>query len=129
LWTVPRPRKALREWARVTKPGGIVAAADGWWEEPSVEMQARRAIGAAFRAVLERPAPSRAAYEPLRPRLPLARGLSPYSARHYFDQAGLGRIVVRDLREVRAAERRAMAPWRWIDQARFTWLASGIVPE
>ncbi len=129
LWTLPRPRKALREWARVTRPGGIVAVADGWWEEPGFEMQVRRAIGAALRTALERSSPSHAAYEPLRPRLPLSRGLSPYSARHYLDQAGLSRIVVRDLRDVRAAERRTMAPWRWIDQARFTWLASGIVPE
>jgi SAM-dependent methyltransferase len=128
LWTLPRPRKAIQEWARVTRPGGVVAAADGWWEEPGPTMQSRRVIGAALRAVLEGPAPGREAYKPLLQRLPLSHGLSPYSVRHYFDQAGLERIVVRDLGAVRAAERYGMPPWRWIDQARFTWIASGIVP-
>jgi SAM-dependent methyltransferase len=129
LWTLPRPRKTIQEWARVTRPGGVVAAADGWWEEPGAAMQSRRALGAALRAMLERPSPSRAAYKPILQRLPLSHGLSPYSVRHYFDQAGLTRIVVKDLSAVRAAERYTMPPWRWIDQARFTWIASGIVPE
>jgi SAM-dependent methyltransferase len=129
LWTLPRPRKTVQEWARVTRPGGVVAAADGWWEEPGPTMRSRRVIGAALRAVLERPSPARAAYKPLLQRLPLSRGLSPYSVRHYLDQAGLVRIVVKDLGTVRAAERYSMPPWRWIDQARFTWIASGIVPE
>ncbi len=129
LWTLPRPRKTIQEWARVTRPGGMVAVADGWWQEPGPTMQSRRAIGAALRAVLERPSPSRAAYKPLLQRLPLSPGLSPYSVRHYLDQAGLARIVVKDLSAVRAAERRTMPPWRWIDQARFTWIASGIVPK
>ena len=92
-------------------------------------MQSRRAIGAALRAVLERPSQDRDAYKPLLQRLPLSKGLSPYSVRHYLDQAGLVRIVVKDLSAVRAAERYTMAPWRWIDQARFTWMASGVVPE
>jgi len=129
LWTLPRPRKTIKEWARVVRPGGLVAVADGWWEEPGPEMRTRRAIGGAFRAVLERPSAASQAYRALRPRLPLVGGLSPYSIRYYLDQAGLERIVVRDLKTIRAAERRSMAPWRWIDQARFTWLATGIVPE
>ncbi|HXT36516.1 MAG TPA: class I SAM-dependent methyltransferase [Chloroflexota bacterium] len=129
LWTLPRPRKALGEWARVTRPGGMVAVSDGWWEEPGSEMRARRAIGGALRAVLERPSAASAAYRHLRPSLPLAGGLSPYSIRYYLDHAGLERIVVRDLKTIRAAERRSMPPWRWIDQARFTWIATGMVPE
>ncbi len=87
LWTLPRPRKTIGEWARMTRPGGLVAVADGWWEEPGPEMRARRAIGSAFRAALERPSASSAAYRELRPSLPLAGGLSPYSIRYYLDHA------------------------------------------
>nr|WP_319540685.1 methyltransferase domain-containing protein [uncultured Methanospirillum sp.] len=29
LWTLPHPDKAIREWARVTRPGGIIIAIDG----------------------------------------------------------------------------------------------------
>src|SRR5207245_192630 len=52
LWTLPKPRAALREWARVVRPGGIVAVADGWWNEPGREMRLRRAVGSRLRRVL-----------------------------------------------------------------------------
>jgi ubiquinone/menaquinone biosynthesis C-methylase UbiE len=31
LWTVPDPKKAIREWKRVLKPGGMVIIIDGNW--------------------------------------------------------------------------------------------------
>lgn len=129
LWTLPDPLAALREWARVVRSGGIVAVADGWWGEPSRDMKARRAIGSALRKVFERSGPAHADYGALRDRLPLYGGVSPYSVRYFLDGAGLERIVVRDLKAIRAAERRSMPPWRWIDQARHTWLATGYRPS
>ena len=29
LWTLPHPDKAIREWARITRPGGVIIAIDG----------------------------------------------------------------------------------------------------
>jgi ubiquinone/menaquinone biosynthesis C-methylase UbiE len=130
FWTLPRPVDALREWVRVVKGGGIVAVADGWWNEPSESMRRRRALGRLIRKV----APSNGHEHPgydrvLTKQLPVAGGVSPYSIRYFLDQAGLDRLKVRDLASIRAAERRSIPPWFWIDRARHTWLATGHKPE
>jgi SAM-dependent methyltransferase len=129
FWTLPRPIDTLREWVRVVRPGGIVAVADGWWAEPSRDMRIRRAIGHAIRKVVPGGQDGHPGYETLHNELPVAGGVSPYSIRYYLDQAGLVRLKVRDLKSVRAAERRSIPPWLWIDRARFTWLATGFKPD
>lgn len=130
FWTLPRPKAAVREWARVVRPGGLIAIADGWWSPPGRQWQARRAAGRTLRRLLE------PGYEAAQPdytafgnRLPLAGGVSPYSIRYYLDSADLVRISVRDLRAVRRAELRSMPPWRWIDRTPYTWLATAFRPE
>jgi SAM-dependent methyltransferase len=129
FWTLPEPHAALKEWARVVRPGGLVVIADGWWVDPARTMRMRRAIGALLRRVLEGGKHDHPGYAAIYPRLPLAGGVSPYSIRYYLDHAGLTRIRVRDLRSIRRAERRALPIWRWIDQARFTWLATAYRPD
>jgi SAM-dependent methyltransferase len=129
FWTLPSPRAALREWVRVVRPGGMVAVADGWWDEPGQVMRLRRAVGGALRRWLEPQRHGHAGYEALRGRLPLAGGVSPYSIRYWLDSVDLERIRVRDLAAVRAAERASIPPWLRIDRARFTYLATAYRPE
>ena len=129
FWNLIDPQAAVREWARVVRPGGMIAIADGWWEEPGRINEARRAVGRRLRSVLEPGHAENTDYELVRPHLPIAGGVSPYSVRYYLDSAGLKHIRVRDLKSVRAAERTVRPLWHRIDQARFTWLAVGIKPE
>ena len=130
FWTLPKPRAALREWARVVRPGGMIAIADGWWSPPGRQWQLRRSAGRALRRLLE---PGYDAAQPdysgFGDRLPLAGGVSPYSIRYYLDSADLVRIRVRDLRSVRRAELRSTPPWRWIDRSPYTWLATAFRPD
>ena len=129
FWTLPSPIKTLREWKRVARQGGIVAIADGWWNEPSPAMRRRRAIGAMIRRVLARGHDDHHGNAALRSKLPVADGVSPYSIRYFLDQAGLERLKVADLKMVRDAERRSLPPWYWIDRPRYTWLATGYKPS
>jgi ubiquinone/menaquinone biosynthesis C-methylase UbiE len=129
FWTLPDPLGAVREWARVVRPGGLVLIADGWWNEPSQPAQLRRAIGRVLRALFEGEAEEQHRYATVQTQLPVVNGVSPYSIRYYLDSANLTRIRVRDLRSVRQAERRARPIWQWIDMARYTWLASAFKPE
>jgi hypothetical protein len=55
----------------------------------------------------------------------LSGGVSPYSIRYYLDTAGFERLRVRDLAAIRAAARQDLPIWRWVDQPRYTWLATG----
>lgn len=129
FWTLPDPHAAVREWVRVVRPGGLIAIADGWWGDPSRQMRIRRAIGKAMRRIAGDQGHQLPGYAAIAPHLPVGAGVSPYSIRYYLAGADLARIRVRDLRAIRRAERSALPPWRWIDQARFTWLATGYRPE
>jgi SAM-dependent methyltransferase len=129
FWTLPDPLAAVREWARVVRPGGLVSIADGWWGEPSRQMRIRRAIGAALRRAFRDAGHQMPGYAAISSRLPIGTGISPYSVRYYLSSADLQQIRVRDLRAIRAAERRALPLWRWIDQARYTWLATAYRPD
>jgi ubiquinone/menaquinone biosynthesis C-methylase UbiE len=129
FWTLPDPHRAVREWARVLRPGGVMLIADGWWHEPSRRAELRRATGRALRRVFTRGDDQRYHYAGVTAKLPVVDGVSPYSIRYYLDSAGLTQIRVRDLRSIRRAERGARPMWQWIDMARYTWLARAIKPD
>lgn len=129
FWTLPQPIAAIREWARVTRPGGMIAIADGWWSAPDRDLRLRRAIGKPLRRLFEGRTHEHPGYDQISSQLPLSGGVSPYSIRYYLDQGNLERIRVRDLKSIRSAERRSLPLYRRIDQPRYTYLASGFRPE
>lgn len=54
LWTLPHPGTAIREWKRVLRPDGRIAAIDGLWFEDSPGMRLRRFLSSAITAIKER---------------------------------------------------------------------------
>ena len=45
LWTLPRPERAVAEWKRVLKPGGLLVVVDGDWFDDRFSYRAQRFLG------------------------------------------------------------------------------------
>ncbi|HEV7508763.1 MAG TPA: class I SAM-dependent methyltransferase [Thermoanaerobaculia bacterium] len=45
LWTLPRPEKAVADWKRVLKPGGLAVVIDGDWFDNPFSYRAKRFLG------------------------------------------------------------------------------------
>lgn len=45
LWTLPRPDKAVADWKRVLKPGGLLLVVDGDWFDDRFSYRAQRFLG------------------------------------------------------------------------------------
>jgi ubiquinone/menaquinone biosynthesis C-methylase UbiE len=54
LWTLPRPEKAVADWLRVLKPGGLVVVIDGDWFENPPAYRIKRFLGHLLVAVIRR---------------------------------------------------------------------------
>lgn len=127
LWTLPDPNAALREWQRVTRPGGTVAVMDGWWADSSAGMRLRRAVAALPRRLCAPPAHDHAGYDTLSGQLPLHGGARPEQAATLLRDAGLLEVQRRDLAALRRAEHAARPWYDRIAAPRVTWLAWGTV--
>ncbi len=106
LWTLPDPRKAVEEWARILKPEGRVLAIDGAWFDPSPNVRLRKGISKAITFVAERKLPSFYSvfgehYNPIRRELPLYGDTKPNRVCTLFEEAGLSNVSFKYLQEVR----------------------------
>jgi len=54
LWTLPRPEKALADWKRVLKPGGLVVVIDGDWFDNPPAYRIKRFLGHLLVALIRR---------------------------------------------------------------------------
>nr|WP_321496145.1 methyltransferase domain-containing protein [uncultured Methanolobus sp.] len=95
LWTLPEPGKALMEWRRVLKDGGMIIAIDGDWHSESLVIKTVRNISNAIKVVKETKYPRvfNKHYDPLKKELPLF-SLKPAEVKRYFREAGFEDVSI-----------------------------------
>ena len=106
LWTLPDPRGAVEEWARVLKPGGRIVAIEGSWFDPSLNARLRKGLSKAVTLVAERKMPSFYSvfgeyYNPIRRDLPLYGDTKPDRICSFFEETGLSNVSFKYLQEAR----------------------------
>lgn len=95
LWTLPQPEEAVREWVRVTRPGGRVAVIDGEWTvrddagQPQTEAATTESVYSA----------------PVMATLPYAGGARLAEVAAMLEAAGLRSVQSHLLEDVVAAQR------------------------
>jgi SAM-dependent methyltransferase len=102
IWTLPDPQKAVLEWVRVLKEGGMIMAIDGNWFDPSCVMGLRRAVSGVISAIAGKrnPAPFSQFYGPLKQGLPLYSKITPEEFISLFRGAGLENVTVDRLNSI-----------------------------
>jgi ubiquinone/menaquinone biosynthesis C-methylase UbiE len=109
LWTLLEPERAVRQWRRVTRPGGQVLSIDGLWRSPRLVDRAAVRAGYALRRVLGRQRHHGGGYpHSTSGRLPLMGLRTIEPARNAFLRAGLRDVRVEELTRLDAVERAAM---------------------
>jgi ubiquinone/menaquinone biosynthesis C-methylase UbiE len=103
LWTLPHPEKALAEWKRVLKDGGIILAIDGEWNRrrwsDRLGERLSRLNEAGYHEIYRR------LYAPIRRELPLYT-LTPGDLTGLFQGCGLDGVSIRSMASVYEKEQR-----------------------
>jgi len=102
LWTLPHPARAIAEWKRILRPGGMMLAVDGNWFDPAISKKIGREVSgllAGF-SVGHNPVPFRQIYKPIEKDLPLFQASRPDQCLALFMAAGLKKAKVDRLHEV-----------------------------
>ena len=113
LWTLFEPERSVREWARVTRPGGRIIAIDGVWQSDHpldrVAMLLGTLLGNLHALVRRRRKRQEHRYpDEARGQLPLWHVHSADPACNVFARAGLSGILSEDLTWLDKIERHAM---------------------
>ena len=90
LWTLPDAGKALREWVRVIRTGGQIAAIEGKWRDASLVSRIKRFIKQLGILIHDGANPRRLGYrKEVDNLLPFRDGIAPEKAAVLFQNAGL----------------------------------------
>lgn len=102
LWTLPHPARAVAEWKRILRPGGMMIAIDGNWFDPAISKKIGREISGLLAGFSRdhNPVPFRQIYKPIEKDLPLFQASRPDQCLALFMGAGLEKAKVDRLDEV-----------------------------
>ena len=102
LWTLPHPSRAIAEWRRILRPGGMMLAIDGNWFDPAISKKIGREISGLLAGFSRdhNPVPFRRIYKPIEKDLPLFQVSRPDQCLALFTDAGLKNAKVDRLDDV-----------------------------
>lgn len=111
LWTLPHPEKAIAEWVRITKPGGIICIIDGDWEVKGIQRRIGGRLLKMYRfACLNACFNGRKYSDELNAALPNHMGVSKERLIQYLQDNNLEDILTKDLNHIRDIQSRNL-PW------------------
>ena len=111
LWTMSHPEKAVKEWARVVKPGGRVVIIDGKWITKGLLPRISAFNYHIYRFIKYGKNPFTYDYKKdVNVCLPNPHGVESEQVVEYMSKAGLDDIAVTDLKIIRDIQRKRL-PW------------------
>jgi ubiquinone/menaquinone biosynthesis C-methylase UbiE len=129
LWTLTEPVRAVREWARVTRPGGRVIAIDGVWLNRRPISRLASWAGKLLQAVTPGRQPCEHSYsQEICAQLPMWDQTSTDQARQVLAEAGLQVTRVAELAWLDRIERRGMPLAERLTHQWRRYLIEGSVP-
>lgn len=129
LWTLPQPQRALSNWYRIIRPGGVVMLVEGIWDDGRALTRVKRTFsGIMARLLEERPHGDRGYPSAIRKQLPFPGGVPEEKARQCLGVAGFERISSLDLMHIRENQYRRQPWYQRINTATSYYLMTGRKP-